>query len=102
MHTIRLRGFWESTSDGVHTRYARNFGRPRTLDTEERVWLVCESVPGSAEVSVNGQPVGSLNQANSFAADITDTLRERNAVVFLVASCEPLGELVLEIRRAMN
>lgn len=98
MHTIRLRGFWEISTDGTRTCHTRKFGRPRTLDSDERVWLVCESVPGPAEVSVNGQQVGMLSQTNSFEADITDTLRERNAVMFAVVSNEPLGELVLEIR----
>jgi hypothetical protein len=102
MHTIRLRGFWETSSDGTRTCHTRKFGRPRTLDSAERVWLVCESVPGPAEVSVNGQTVGTLTQADPFAADITDSLRERNAVLFAVASDQPLGELVLEIRRALK
>jgi hypothetical protein len=101
-HRIRLRGAWETTSTADRTHHARKFGRPRTLDARERVWLVCESVPGPVEVSVNGQPVGTLAAAGPFAADITEQLRERNAVLFAVASDRPLGEVRIEIRAATN
>jgi hypothetical protein len=99
-HTIRLGPPWEVTADGATTRHSRNFGRPRTLAPGERVWLVCGAVPGPAEVSVNGQVVGTPAAAGPFAADVTDLLRPRNAVVFAVASGEPLGRVVVEIRAA--
>jgi hypothetical protein len=98
-HKIRLGPPWEVTRDATHTRHARNFGRPRTLEPGERVWLVCDSLPGAAEVTVNGVVVG-LPAAGAFAADITDHLRPRNVVVFAVAGGDPLGGIALEIRRA--
>ncbi|AWM41083.1 hypothetical protein [Gemmata obscuriglobus] len=79
-------------------RHSRKFGRPRTLDPNERVWLVCEHVPGSGEVTVNGVLVGTLATAGSFAADITARLAPRNEVALVVASEAPLGAVALEIR----
>lgn len=97
-HTIRLGPPWEVTPAGNSTRHARKFGRPRTLAPNERVWLVCEHVPGSAEVSVNGAPVSTLASAGPFAVDVTALLAPRNEVAFVVASAESLGSVVLEIR----
>jgi hypothetical protein len=102
MHSIRLRDFWDTSSDGVRTTHARKFGRPRTADPGERVWLVCASVPGPAEVSVNGRPVGTLAAAGPFAADVTDLLLPRNVVAFAVESDQSLGEVAVEIRAAAN
>jgi hypothetical protein len=96
-HQIRLGPPWQVTRDGALARHARNFGRPRTLDPGERVWLVCENLPGPAEVSVNGTVLGPP-AAGAFAADVTDHLRPRNAVVVAVAGGGPLGEVRLEIR----
>ena len=98
MHTIRLRGAWETGEAAGRTTHARKFGRPRTLDPGERLWLVCAHVPGPAEVSVNGMVIGSVPLAGPFAIDITDHLQPRNAVVFAVSSAEPLGEVILEVR----
>jgi len=98
IHRIRLGPPWQLTSEQGRATHTRNFGRPRTLDAGERLWLVCERVPGAAEVSVNGELIGTLVEAGSFAADITDLLRPRNAVVFVVTSDEPLGEVWLEVR----
>src|SRR5262245_31432103 len=103
MHTIRLRGAWGVTSDArSRTQHTRNFGRPRTLDADERLWLVCAHVPGAGEVFVNGEIVGTLTSAGPFAVDITGRLLPRNTVAFVVASAEALGEVVLEIRRTAN
>ena len=77
---------------------ARKFGRPRTLDKNERVWLVCEHVPGAAEVRVNDLVVGLTAAAASFATDITSLLQPRNKVSLLVTSDIALGAVVLEIR----
>jgi hypothetical protein len=97
-HTIRLRDPWVRTSDGTHTTHSRNFGRPRTLDEGERVWLVCSHVPGPAEIALNGRPVATLTGAGPLAFDITDQLEVRNRVELAVASEELLGEVALEIR----
>jgi hypothetical protein len=100
MHTIRLGPPWQVTATDTNTRHARKFGRPRTLDENERLWLVCEHVPGAAEVAVNGTLVGTPTAAGPFAADITSILLPRNEVVFAVASDVPLGAVVLELRPA--
>lgn len=98
LHTIHLRGGWVAEATNTHTSHARNFGRPRTLDANERLWLVCQRLPGPAEVRLNAEPIGTLVDAGPFATDITDVLRSRNALTFLIASGEPLGEVWLEVR----
>lgn len=97
MHTIRLGPPWEVVPIAGGTRHARKFGRPRTLDAAERVWLVCEHVPGAAAVHLNGTAVGTPGAPGRFAADITSLLLPRNEVVFVVASELPLGAVALEI-----
>jgi len=97
-HIIRLRGAWESTSSSATTHHSRKFGRPRTLEAHERVWLVCENVPGPNEVSINGKVIGGSREKGPFAVDITDVLEPRNQVLFSVDSSDPLGEVTLEIR----
>ena len=98
MHRIRLGPPWQVTSEGGHTSHTRNFGRPRTLDANERLWLVCERLPGAVEVQVNGVLVGTLANAGPFAADMTHLLHTRNRVVVVSAAVEPLGEVWLEVR----
>ena len=102
IHTIRLRGGWISTSDGCRVIHARNFGRPRTLDANERVWLVCENVAGPSEIRVNGERVGRTSEVEPFAADITDHLQPRNRVELTIGSNEVLGEVALEIRSSFG
>lgn len=97
-HTIHLRGCWETTFDRAHTTHSRKFGRPRTLDTTERVWLICATVPGAAQVAVNGQLVGTAAAGGPFAADITERLQARNIVELRVESTELIGTVALEIR----
>jgi hypothetical protein len=98
MHTIRLGPPWQVTTTDGGTRHARKFGRPRTLDAGERLWLVCEHIPGPAEVFVNGTLLGAPGAAGPFAADLTPLLQPRNEVVFAVASGELLGAVSLEVR----
>lgn len=100
MHTIRLGPPWVITPVAGGAVHARKFGAPRTLDANERVWLVCERVPGAATVSLNGAPLGTLADAGPFAADVTDALRARNEIAFAVTGSEPLGPVALEIRSA--
>jgi hypothetical protein len=88
------------TATDTGARHERKFGRPRTLDADERLWLVCEHVPGPTEVRVNGTTVGKSDTAGPFAADITALLLPRNAVSFAVASGEALGGVALEVRSA--
>jgi hypothetical protein len=98
MHTIRLGPPWQVTATDGGTSHARKFGRPRTLDANEKVWLVCERIPGAAEIRVNGATVGAADAPGAFAADITPLLQSRNEVVFVVTSKLPLGASALEIR----
>jgi hypothetical protein len=100
MHTIRLGPPWQVAATADGTRHARKFGRPRTLDADERLWLVCEHVPGSAAIRVNGTAVGTVDAPGPFAADITSLLHPRNEVTLVVASDSPLGAIALEVRPA--
>jgi hypothetical protein len=98
-HRIRLRGSWEvaALGDG-RMRHARRFGRPRTQDANETVWLVCESVPGGAVVSLNGTVIGHAEAGQAFAFDVTGQLDVRNEVAIDVMNNAALGEVALEIR----
>lgn len=98
MHTIRLGPPWTVTTADAGARHARKFGRPRTLDADERLWLVCDHVPGPAEVHLNGTLVGAI-EGGPFAADITAHLLPRNEVVFAVPA-GALGAVALEVRPA--
>jgi hypothetical protein len=98
VHVIRLRGGWQTIPDGERVLHSRNFGRPRTLDPNERLWLVCARVPGPAEVILNGGEPIPVVESGPVAVDITESLRPRNVVVFRLAFPEPLGEVELEIR----
>ena len=98
MHRIRLGPPWAASPDGAgRTRHARKFGRPRTLDPGERVWLVCDALPGPADATVNGQSVGTAT-GGRFEADITELLNTRNEVVIEMTSDGALGGVALEIR----
>jgi hypothetical protein len=99
-HVIRLRGAWEVTSAVGLTIHTRNFGKPRTLESQERVWLVCQDVPGPAEVFLNGHKVAESGEAGSIAVGITEHLQPRNNLRFEVAARARLGEVSIEIRDA--
>lgn len=94
IHSIRLGPPWVVTP----AARTRNFGWPRTPDAAERVWLVCDHVPGPAQVEVNGTVIGELSGPASFAADVTDLLRQRNTVTFRIPTDPPIGEVSLEVR----
>jgi hypothetical protein len=98
VHRIRLGSPWEVAFEGERTRHKRNFGRPRTLDSGDRVWLVCERIPGAADVTVNGELIGTTPTAGPFVADVTARLLARNVVIVSVISGEPLAGVALEIR----
>lgn len=96
MHTIRLGPPWTVTTTDAGARHARKFGRPRTLDANERLWLVCDHVPGPAEVHLNGAHLGT-SEGGPFAADISAHLLPRNEVVVTAGPGE-LGTVRLEVR----
>ena len=88
-HRIRLAGFWTATptADG-RTEHARNFGRPRTLDPGETLWVVT-ATPG--EVSINGVALGSGGEVQ-----VGIDLQPRNRLAIVTAG--ELGEVALEVR----
>ena len=102
VHRIRLGPPWERTPiDGRHL-HTRRFGRPRTLDPDVRVWVVCISC-GPAEISLNGAQIGIMvDFGTNFSADITDRLKPRNELQVTAQSIEPPAVVALEIRPAVT
>ncbi|HUR53540.1 MAG TPA: hypothetical protein VMZ71_05395 [Gemmataceae bacterium] len=87
-HRIRLGPPWVASADG--TRFTRRFGRPRTLDPGESVWLVCAFELDA--VTVNGTAVAAVS-------DLTPLLQPRNEIVVQLAAGGIFpGEVALEIR----
>lgn len=98
-HRIRLRGGWEIIPlDGGRVRHARRFGRPRSRDASETVWLVCESVSDAAVVSLNGTRIGEAEAGWPFAFDVTGRLDVRNEVMIDVMGDAALGDVTIDIR----
>jgi hypothetical protein len=91
VHHIRLGPPWQVTAlpDG-RVRHARRFGRPRTLDANERLLLARDGLPGGATVRVNGVEL-------SAPYDITVLLQPRNEVVIETAAGEVVGEVTVEV-----
>src|SRR4051794_32605834 len=97
-HRIRLGPPWEVTSADGRTRHARKFGQPRTLDPNERVWLVCATISAPAQVFLNSLPIGTVTEpGTSFSADVTELLRPRNEVVFELAWDDTVEDVALVI-----
>jgi beta-galactosidase/beta-glucuronidase len=100
-------------------RYTRPFNTPTNLDSDERVWLVCEGVDGAAEFSLNGTSIFTLAAPDLPAeCDVTGLLRPHNLLAVEVSLFPPgharhvprvavragrgggiTGEVRLEIRR---
>lgn len=97
-HTIHLRGGWVTEVLGPEYCSRRNFGRPRTLDPDERLWLVCGEFPPQAQVLFNDELLGLINPAGELAADITSLLRLRNTLCIRCPSQQPIGTTRLEVR----
>ena len=101
-HTIRLNRFWISTALPTgRIRFTRSFGKPRTLDANETVWIVARSSPGTGTATLNGTWLGSFEAKVPFALEITGLLLNRNEVCLeIVADGELAIEgIVLEIRQ---
>lgn len=91
---MTLRPPWDvDTLPDGRTRFRRRFGRPRTLDTHETVWLVGET-PGGTEVRLNGEPLGVSD--GRFAFDVTRLLAVRNEVH--ITATGQLGPVAIEVR----
>jgi GNAT superfamily N-acetyltransferase len=101
MHTIRLSGGWAVTpSDGM-ARYARRFGRPRTLDPNETVWVTIRDTPGPGTVAVNCRPIGDIVDSSApFSVEIRSLLQDRNELVLELRTSgdHSPGDATLEIR----
>lgn len=122
MHVIRLRGPWEllSTVDGAdasqrvqipcdpaellgeeyrgEARLVRPFNAPTNLDAHERVYVVLERLPASAELMFNGAPLPCPAGAEPTRIDISELLALHNRLeVLLTLPGGRLGEVRLEI-----
>jgi hypothetical protein len=99
VHRIRLKGFWVRTpreNGGVRIR--RPFGRPRTLDPHERLWIVGPVVLSGATVWLNGHCLGIVTAGQTFEFEITSIALPRNEVVVEMNQDDPLDEAAIEIR----
>jgi hypothetical protein len=120
-HRIRLRGPWqrEPLERGAgdnpvgpnsallpnltsRVRFRRRFGYPGRIDGYERVWLTFAGIEGSAEVRLNGRPLGRFEgTAGPAEFEVTSFLSSRNELVVevesggAVATC---GDIALEVR----
>lgn len=83
-------------------RFIRRFGRPRYLNEQERAWLTFAGVSGKADVTLNGQSLGSHDNDGPFEYEITPLLQERNELVVDVEAASDRGglwgEAALEVR----
>ena len=101
IHTIRLHGFWDVTPlPNGRTQHRRRFGKPRTLDTNESLCLVCPHMLESATVILNGESVSTSSQLEPLAVNLTANLQPRNEVILEMAGDGELSDVVLEIRRS--
>src|SRR5207247_2791050 len=63
-------------------RWRRNFHRPRSLEPNERLWLVFDGVDYFATLGLNGTPLGQHEgYFDSFEFDVTSLVEERNELV---------------------
>lgn len=91
-HRMTLRPPWErETLPDGRTRHRRRFGRPRTVDATETVWLVGDA---SGEVLLNGELLGACE--GRFAFEVTNRLAPRNEVAIDTAGV--LGPVAVEVR----
>ena len=99
IHTIRLRGFWEVTPQPEgRTRHTRRFGKPRTLDANESLWLV-SSTTHAVAVTLNGHPIGNASAYQPLAIDLTVNLQPRNEIAIDTQTDGELTDITLEIRQ---
>jgi hypothetical protein len=98
VHTIRLRSGWQVQPLGEGKLHTRHFGKPRTLDSNESVWLVFTHLPVGSLVRLNAILLHTHAAAGALALEITPHLGFRNAVELTCPSDEAPGEVALEIR----
>jgi beta-galactosidase/beta-glucuronidase len=59
-------------------RYVRHFNSPTNLGPRERVWLVFDGADHSADVMLNGEPLGRFAGEGSVRFEITQRLAPHN------------------------
>lgn len=98
VYRIRLRGFWtvEPLPDGTF-RHRRSFGKPRTLDPNERAYLVIDVLPTDATISINGLTLSTGSAGQAWSHDVTEQLQARNEVAIVLTSADTLGDVALGI-----
>ena len=120
-YRIRLRGPWEARYGDIVKRIhlpatwsdldtgdyvgpvalERRFGRPSNIDATERIWLVGEGFVDRSELSLQGQPLGVVEQG-AFAFEVTSLIGPRNRLEVNLAAYPGRvvlwGDIALEIR----
>lgn len=117
-HRIRLRGPWEVRPHAAYVlsgrmtipgtlreggwpgfvgpvSFYRRFGKPSNLGTGDSVRLAFERVTGPAEVWINGEFVGRVDEAGAF--DVTDRLRDRNELQVSLRAADDQGGIVGDV-----
>jgi hypothetical protein len=84
-------------------RFRRRFGYPGRIDDYERVWLTFGDITGVAEIQLNGELLGKVdNHAKTTEFDVTQALRARNELVADLEAANDAGglwgEIALEVR----
>jgi hypothetical protein len=84
-------------------RFRRRFGYPGRIDQHERVWLTFARLSGAAEIHLNDQFLGRVENASApVEFEVTRLLRPRNElVVDIEGTAEQgglCGEVALEVR----
>lgn len=96
-HHIRLGPPWTATATGEGITFSRKFGRPRTLDPGETVWLVIAASPAAFTVHLNGEILGQSIRDEPFEAEIAGRLLPRNELI-LDGARDALPEVGLRIQ----
>lgn len=78
---VRMPSTWQSAFGNVsgRMRFRRRFQRPTNLDSNERVHIAFDGLGGRADISINGQEIGSLEDTtDTHSFDITSLLKLSN------------------------
>ena len=91
MHRIGLSQAWDRVADvGREAAWVRRFGRPRTLESNERVHLVVEAVSLPLTLRLNDAPPETVPAGTArWARELTGRWLERNELVVTVAGPTP-------------
>jgi hypothetical protein len=84
---VRLPSDWQSLfgDRGGRARFSRRFNRPTGLEPGDRIDLVLEGWGGSAEIVLNGEPLGTFDATDGETRiGITELLAAHNRVSILL------------------